>query len=54
MSLADLMFVTVPDGFEAGRIVELARTLNWKPSRFMRARTRTCGKSNICGHLALT
>ena len=24
---ADLMFVTVPDGFEAGRIVELARTL---------------------------
>ncbi len=25
---ADLMFVTVPDGFEAGRIVELARELN--------------------------
>jgi CPA2 family monovalent cation:H+ antiporter-2 len=25
---ADLMFVTVPDGFEAGRIVELARSMN--------------------------
>lgn len=34
---ADLMFVTVPDGFEAGRIVELARTLNPNVKVYVRA-----------------
>jgi CPA2 family monovalent cation:H+ antiporter-2 len=34
---ADLMFVTVPDGFEAGRIVELARELNPKLKVYARA-----------------
>ncbi|MBK8837223.1 MAG: Kef family K(+) transporter [Hyphomonadaceae bacterium] len=34
---ADLMFVTVPDGFEAGRIVELARTLNPNVKVYARA-----------------
>jgi CPA2 family monovalent cation:H+ antiporter-2 len=34
---ADLMFVTVPDGFEAGRIVELARQLNPKLKVYARA-----------------
>ncbi len=34
---ADLMFVTVPDGFEAGRIVEIARELNPKIKIFARA-----------------
>ncbi|MEQ1610521.1 MAG: cation:proton antiporter [Hyphomonadaceae bacterium] len=34
---ADLMFVTVPNGFEAGRIVELARTLNPKIKVYARA-----------------
>ncbi|HVY88260.1 MAG TPA: YbaL family putative K(+) efflux transporter [Hyphomonadaceae bacterium] len=34
---ADLMFVTVPDGFEAGRIVELARQVNPKLKVFARA-----------------
>jgi monovalent cation:H+ antiporter-2, CPA2 family len=34
---ADLMFVTVPDGFEAGRIVEIARKINPKLRIFARA-----------------
>jgi len=34
---ADLMFVTVPDGFEAGRIVELARSLNPNVKVYARA-----------------
>lgn len=34
---ADLMFVTVPNGFEAGRIVELARTLNPNVKVYARA-----------------
>ncbi|MDP3735840.1 MAG: YbaL family putative K(+) efflux transporter [Hyphomonadaceae bacterium] len=34
---ADLLFVTVPDGFEAGRIVELARQLNPKVKVYARA-----------------
>jgi len=34
---ADLMFVTVPDGFEAGRIVELARTINPNVKVYARA-----------------
>jgi len=34
---ADLLFVTVPDGFEAGRIVELARELNPKLKVYARA-----------------
>ena len=34
---ADLLFVTVPDGFEAGRIVELARELNPKLRVYARA-----------------
>jgi monovalent cation:H+ antiporter-2, CPA2 family len=34
---ADLMFVTVPNGFEAGRIVELARELNPKLKVYARA-----------------
>lgn len=34
---ADLLFVTVPNGFEAGRIVELARELNPKLRVFARA-----------------
>ena len=34
---ADVMFVTVPNGFEAGRIVELARTLNPKIKVYARA-----------------
>ncbi len=34
---ADLMFVTVPDGFEAGGIVELARKLNPKLKVYARA-----------------
>jgi K+:H+ antiporter len=34
---ADIMFVTVPDGFEAGRIVELARQLNPKLKVYARA-----------------
>jgi monovalent cation:H+ antiporter-2, CPA2 family len=34
---ADLLFVTVPDGFEAGRIVELARELNPKVKVYARA-----------------
>jgi CPA2 family monovalent cation:H+ antiporter-2 len=34
---ADLMFVTVPDGFESGRIVELARAINPKLKVFARA-----------------
>jgi CPA2 family monovalent cation:H+ antiporter-2 len=34
---ADLMFVTVPDGFEAGRIVELARSMNPKLKVYARA-----------------
>ena len=34
---ADLMFVTVPDGFEAGRIVELARRLNPNVKVYARA-----------------
>jgi monovalent cation:H+ antiporter-2, CPA2 family len=34
---ADLMFVTVPNGFEAGRIVELARQLNPKLKVYARA-----------------
>ncbi|MEP7210623.1 MAG: YbaL family putative K(+) efflux transporter [Alphaproteobacteria bacterium] len=34
---ADLMFVTVPDGFESGRIVELARSINPKLKIFARA-----------------
>lgn len=34
---ADLMFVTVPNGFEAGRIVELARQLNPKLKVYVRA-----------------
>jgi CPA2 family monovalent cation:H+ antiporter-2 len=34
---ADLMFVTVPDGFEAGGIVELARQLNPKLKVYARA-----------------
>lgn len=34
---ADLMFVTVPNGFEAGRIVELARELNPRLKVYARA-----------------
>ena len=34
---ADLIFVTVPDGFEAGGIVELARKLNPKVKVYARA-----------------
>jgi CPA2 family monovalent cation:H+ antiporter-2 len=34
---ADLMFVTVPDGFESGRVVELARSINPKLKIFARA-----------------
>jgi CPA2 family monovalent cation:H+ antiporter-2 len=34
---ADLLFVTVPDGFEAGRIVEVARKLNPKLKIYARA-----------------
>jgi CPA2 family monovalent cation:H+ antiporter-2 len=34
---ANLMFVTVPDGFEAGRIVELARSINPELKVFARA-----------------
>jgi CPA2 family monovalent cation:H+ antiporter-2 len=34
---ADLLFVTVPNGFEAGRIVELARELNPKLKVYARA-----------------
>jgi CPA2 family monovalent cation:H+ antiporter-2 len=34
---ADLIFVTVPNGFEAGRIVELARQLNPKLKVYARA-----------------
>lgn len=34
---ADLLFVTVPDGFEAGGIVELARQLNPKLKVYARA-----------------
>ena len=34
---ADLMFVTVPDGFEAGRIVELARRMNPNVKVYARA-----------------
>jgi monovalent cation:H+ antiporter-2, CPA2 family len=34
---ADLLFVTVPNGFEAGRIVELARQLNPKLKVYARA-----------------
>jgi CPA2 family monovalent cation:H+ antiporter-2 len=34
---ADILFVTVPDGFEAGRIVELARQLNPKLKVYARA-----------------
>jgi CPA2 family monovalent cation:H+ antiporter-2 len=34
---ADLMFVTVPDGFEAGRIIEVARQLNPRLKIFARA-----------------
>lgn len=34
---ADLMFVTVPNGFEAGRVVELARQVNPKLKIFARA-----------------
>jgi CPA2 family monovalent cation:H+ antiporter-2 len=34
---ADLLFVTVPDGFEAGRIVELARSINPNLKVFARA-----------------
>jgi CPA2 family monovalent cation:H+ antiporter-2 len=34
---ADLLFVTVPNGFEAGRIVELAREMNPKVRVYARA-----------------
>ncbi len=34
---ADLMFVTIPDGFEAGRVVEVARGMNSKIKVFARA-----------------
>jgi monovalent cation:H+ antiporter-2, CPA2 family len=37
---ADLLFVTVPDGFEAGRIVELARELNPKLKVYARAHSQ--------------
>ncbi len=37
VAAADLMFVTVPNGFEAGRIVELARELNPKLRVYARA-----------------
>ena len=37
VAAADLMFVTVPDGFEAGGIVELARELNPKLKVYARA-----------------